>query len=144
MKLKMSLLLIMMGTSLILLLGCSGGSSQDWNSDLQGAEKIEVVKDSNTIATISGEEEITQFVDSLELDKWEMGSIPSGASKGLIYKLYSNETVKLGQSADDVNLIEVGTITIYENVPYIELNLKGFGLSFKVSERAADYLSNSY
>ena len=50
-------------------------------------------------------------------------SIPSGAAKGKMFKMYQKETIKLSEpekQKDKMN--EVATITTYKDVPYIKFN----------------------
>lgn len=97
-------------------------------------EKIEVFKpgESEPFETVTDYQDIEVFVNNLKLDTWEIQRVPYGSTKGTIYKLYDRETAKAGESIEDKELYESGSIVVYSNEPYIEFKTKFFTSSFKV------------
>ncbi|KFN01774.1 putative lipoprotein [Bacillus clarus] len=67
------------------------------------------------------------------MDKWEMESAPMDTPQARTYKLYQGDTVKWGEcSKDKEKLNGIITITVYKDVPYIEVEMKNNKMSFKV------------
>lgn len=57
--------------------------------------------------------------------------------------MYQEETLKLNESSEGhKELVEMATITRYENVPYIDFSIKNNTFSFKVSKNAAEFLAD--
>lgn len=106
----------------------------DINDYTYSSEKIEVFLpgESEPLETITDNQAIEQFVDNLNFETWEVKSIPAGSIEGTIYKLYDRETAKFGESIEDKELYESGSIIVYSNEPYIEFKTTFLNFSFKV------------
>ncbi|MBA4538560.1 hypothetical protein H1Z61_15845 [Bacillus aquiflavi] len=71
-----------------LLVGCSAGNKKfndkNWTDHLAKTQKIEVTSpnEDNVITTISEDQEVKNFIDSLKLNEWKSKEIPSGAVEG--------------------------------------------------------------
>jgi len=135
--------------SSLLLFGCSAGGEKtdgvNWDAGFKETQKIEVMSsvDSEILATITDDKKIKDFIESLQLDRWELEKIPSEVVEDKKYKMYQSETVKFGESDDGNNeLNEVAEMTTYKDISYIKLNIKNTNFSFKVPEEVAEYLSN--
>lgn len=117
-------------------------TSEDSMNDIDQTDQVKIsfFEDQETLKTISTDKEIKDFVNNLEIENWEVSKQPSNSSKDLVYDMYRQETVKLFHSGDR-KMIEAGNITTYKDIPYIELNLKGFSFTFEVPQHVADYLS---
>ncbi len=52
--------------------------------------------------------------------------------------MYQGDTTKLSESSKDKKkLHEIGTMTVYKDVPYVEVEMKNKKMSFKVPEDVA-------
>ncbi|AZV62594.1 hypothetical protein [Peribacillus frigoritolerans] len=131
----------------VLLFGCSN-EKKDLKEDpgLDKSEKIEVSSEENpelVLSVIDNQDEVNEFVNTLEINKWRIVDTPSTSTKEYIYKMYQEDTVKLGEpNTDEKGLKQIATIITYKDSPYIELRTKKLHLYFKVPKDVAEYLSN--
>lgn len=131
----------------VLLFGCSN-EKKDLKEDpeLYESEKIEVSSEENpelVLSVIDNQDEVGEFVNTLEVDNWRIVDTPPNSTKGYIYKMYQEDTVKLGEpNTDEKGLKQIATIITYKDSPYIELRTKKLHLNFKVPKDVAEYLSN--
>ena len=131
----------------VLFLGCSN-EKKDLKEDpgLDEAQKIEVSAEENpelALSVIDNQVEVSEFVNTLEVDKWRIVDTPPNSTKGYIYRMYQEDTVKLGEpNRDKKELKQIATIITYKDSPYIELRTKKLHLNFKVPKDVAEYLSN--
>ncbi|MEB2494513.1 hypothetical protein SOP93_25845 [Peribacillus frigoritolerans] len=141
---KVCMLLIFVS---VLLFGCSN-EKKDLKEDprLYESEKIEVSSEENpelVLSVIDNQDEVGEFVNTLEINKWRIVDTPSTSTKEYIYKMYQEDTVKLGEpNTDEKGLKQIATIITYKDSPYIELRTKKLDLYFKVPKDVAEYLSN--
>ena len=75
-------------------------------------------------------EEIEDFVSALDLDQWELKTLPDEASEIGSFGLAQEETIKLGQTDTDGTLYDIATITLY-NGAYISFEIGGFDMTFE-------------
>ena len=132
----------------LLLCGCqSGGNtdSSDFGDDLSKAQEIAVIPAgaSDVSETITADEDIKAFIEALDLESWELKSLPEGASEIGSFGLSQEETVKLGQNGTDENLYDIASITLYDN-SYVEFDVGRLDMTFEVSKAAADYLDGYF
>jgi len=122
--------LLLVSVSLILM-GCS---DENWEDSFDKTEKIEVTQsgESETIAEITDKQKIKEFINSLNVNKWNSKELPEDAIEDKKYKMYQGDTTKLLEKGKDKELNEVADITTYKNVPYINFNFKGISFSFEV------------
>ena len=74
----------------------------------------------------------------MKMNKWEMQSAPLDTPQGKTFKMYQEGTTKLSESSKDKKeLHEIGTMTVYKDVPYVEVEMKNKKMSFKVPEDVA-------
>ncbi|MBX9953363.1 hypothetical protein H7T43_00360 [Peribacillus simplex] len=131
----------------VLLFGCSN-EKKDLKEDpgLDKSQKIEVSSEENpelVLSVIDNQDEVNEFVNTLEINKWRIVDTPSTSTKEYIYKMYQEDTVKLGEpNTDEKGLKQIATIITYKDSPYIELRTKKLHLNFKVPKDVAEYLSN--
>ncbi|MGE7610333.1 hypothetical protein ACQKML_27745 [Peribacillus frigoritolerans] len=129
----------------VLLFGCSN-EKKDLKEDpeLYKSQKIEVSSEENpdvVLSVIDNQDEVSEFVNTLEINKWRIADTPS--TKEYMYKMYQEDTVKLGKpNTDKKELKQIATIITYKDSPYIELRTKKLHLNFKVPKDVAEYLSN--
>lgn len=141
---KVCMLLIFVS---VFLFGCSNEKKDlKENPGLDKSEKIEVSSEENpelVLSVIDNQDEVNEFVNTLEINKWRIVDTPSTSTKEYIYKMYQEDTVKLGEpNTDEKGLKQIATIITYKDSPYIELRTKKLDLYFKVPKDVAEYLSN--
>ncbi|WP_139017849.1 hypothetical protein [Bacillus andreraoultii] len=118
--------------------------SDDLAANFENVQKMEVIspEESDSISTITDNEDIADFTEALKMSEWEMVDVPSDAIMGKQFELYKQETIKFGESSDDKKeLKHVASIITYMDTPYVDLQLKTFKLSFKIPEDVHEYLS---
>ncbi|YCI76405.1 hypothetical protein M1D47_22955 [Bacillus sp. R1-10] len=131
----------------VLLFGCSN-EKKNLKEDpgLDKSEKIEVSSEENpelVLSVIDNQDEVNEFVNTLEINKWRIVDTPSTSTKEYIYKMYQEDTVKLGEpNTDEKGLEQIATIITIKDSPYIELRTKKLHLNFKVPKDVTEYLSN--
>lgn len=105
---------------------------------------IEVVSPKEShITTITDSQEIKSFVDKLKIDKWKLEELPADTNKASEYVMYQKDTIHFGEtSKNNTELNESAHIVTYEDIPYIDLKIKKFNMSFKVPGDVAKYLSD--
>jgi len=147
MKKYFTLFLIVIGTSL-LLTGCNkddnDADAEEWNDLLRKSQIIEVVSpEVSDITTITDSKEIKSFVAKLKIDKWKLEELPADAKKEREYVMYQKDTIHLGETSKNNTELNVAAhIVTYEDIPYIDLKIKNFNMSFKVPGDVAEYLSD--
>ena len=115
--------------------------------NLEKAQKIEVLSVDNqksVLNVITSKTDINEFVHSLQMDKWRIKDIPLNVTREKIYKMYQEDTTKLGESSTDKKeLKQIATIITYKDSPYITFKIKKLNLSFKVPKDVEEYLSSN-
>ncbi|HDR6311908.1 TPA: hypothetical protein QCU60_003862 [Bacillus cereus] len=139
---KVLMLFLLLLTASVLLIGCSGKKENaDMNFDKAQKVEIESLTDSSDKKTITNKKEITKLFESIKMDEWEMESAPMDTPQGKTFKMYQEDTTKLSESSKDKKeLHEIGTMTVYKDVPYVEVEMKNKKMSFKVPEDVAKEL----
>lgn len=133
---------------LTLLCGCQANEDNnvsDYGDDISKAQEIAVVspETAEVMDTITGAEEIKDFVSALEVDKWKLETLPEEATEIGSFGLAQEETIKLGQMDTDGTLFDIATITLYDG-NYISFEIGGLDMVFEVSEETADYLNGYF
>ena len=144
----MKKILITLVAILVLLCGCQANentNTSDYGDDISKAQEIAVISPdtAEVIDTITDTEEIKNFVSALNLDQWELKSLPDEASEIGSFGLAQEETIKLGQTDTHGTLYDIATITLYSG-DYIGFEIGGLDLTFKVNEDTADYLNGYF
>ena len=147
----MKKILIAFVAILTLLCGCQAGkntNSTDYGDAISKAQEITVISPdtAEVIETITDAKEIEDFVSALNVDQWELKTLPDEASKIGTFGLAQEKTIKLGQTDTDGTLYDVATITLY-NDSYIVITicgLDGLDMTFAVSEDTANYLKGYF
>ncbi|MEC2921661.1 hypothetical protein [Bacillus tropicus] len=136
---KAFMLFVLMLTASVLLLGCST-KKEKADMNLGKAQKVELesLTDSSEKKVITDKKEIEKLFEVMKMDKWEMQSAPLDTPQGKIFKMYQEDTPQLlDSSKDKKELHEIGTMTVYQDVPYVEVEMKNKKMSFKVPEDVA-------
>ena len=144
----MKKILITLVAILALLCGCQANentNTSDYGDDISKAQEIAVVSPdtAEVIDTITDTEEIKNFVSALNLDQWELKTLPDEAAIIGSFGLAQEKTIKLGQTDTDGTLYDIATITLY-NGDYISFEIGGLDMTFEVSEDTADYLNGYF
>ena len=144
----MKKILILSAAILVLLCGCQANeetNASDYGDDISKAQEIAVISPDTeeVIDTITDTEEIEDFVSALNLDQWELKTLPDEAAEIGSFGFAQEETIKLGQTDTDGTLYDIATITLY-NGSYISFEIGGFDMTFEVSEDTADYLNGYF
>jgi len=108
--------------------------------NLEKAQKVEIesLTDSSEKKVITDKKKIEKLFEVMKMDKWEMQSAPMDTPQGKTFKMYQEDTPKLSESSKDKKeLHEIGTMTVYKDVPYVEVEMKNKKMSFKVPEDVA-------
>ena len=142
---KMFLILVMVS---VLFCGCGKEESADvsgYYNEVSKAQEIAVVSadTSSVIQTLTSKEDIGDFMMALDMDKWELGKLPSGAEEIGSFGLSQEETVKFGQTGTDGELYDVCKISVYDD-SYVKFEVAGLKMVFAISEGAADYLQGYF
>ncbi|KAA0761457.1 hypothetical protein [Bacillus sp. SH5-2] len=135
-------LFVLLLTASILLIGCST-KKEKADMNLEKAQKVEIesLTDSSEKKVITDKKEIEKLFEVMKMDKWEMQSAPLDTPQGKTFKMYQEDTPKLlDSSKDKKELHEIGTLTVYKDVPYVEVGMKNKKMSFKVPEDVAKEL----
>lgn len=144
----MKKILITLVALLALLCGCQANentNTSDYGDDISKAQEIAVISPdtAEVIDTITDTEEIKNFVSALNLDQWELKTLPDEAAIIGSFGLAQEKTIKLGQTDTDGTLYDIATITLY-NGDYISFEIGGLDMTFEVSEDTADYLNGYF
>ena len=144
----MKKILITLVAILALLCGCQANentNTSDYGDDISKAQEIAVISPdtAEVIDTITDTEEIKNFVSALNLDQWELKTLPDEAAIIGSFGLAQEKTIKLGQTDTDGTLSDIATITLY-NGDYISFEIGGLDMTFEVSEDTADYLNGYF
>ena len=144
----MKKIMITLMAILTLLCGCQANentNASDYGDDISKAQEIAVIspETAEVMDTITGTEEIKDFVSALEVDKWKLETLPEEATEIGSFGLAQEETIKLGQTDTDGTLFDIATITLYDR-NYISFEIGGLDMVFEVSEETADYLNGYF
>ena len=138
--------LILSAVILVLLCGCQANNdtnASDYGDDISKAQEIAVISHDTSEVIDTDTEEIKDFASALNLDQWELKTLPDEASEIGSFGLAQEETVKLGQTDTDGTLYDIAVITLYSG-DYIGFEIGGFDMTFEVSEDTADYLNGYF
>ncbi|MED1267340.1 hypothetical protein P4U03_12025 [Bacillus mycoides] len=136
---KICMLFLLLITASFLVIGCST-KKEKADMNLEKAQKVEIesLTDSSEKKVITDKKEIEKLFEVMKMDKWEMQSVPLDTPQGKTFKMYQADTKKLSESSKDKKeLHEIGTMTVYKDVPYVEVEMKNKKMSFKVPEDVA-------
>ncbi len=139
---KAFMLFVLMLTASVLLIGCST-KKEKADMNLEKAQKVEIesLTDSSEKTVITDKKEIEKLFEVMKMDTWEMQSAPLDTPQGKTFTMYQEDTPKLlDSSKDKKELHEIGTMTVYKDVPYVEVEMKNKKMSFKVPEDVAKEL----
>ena len=73
----------------------------------------------------------------MKMNKWEMQSAPLDTPQGKHLKCIKKVQQNYRSRVKIKELHEIGTMTVYKDVPYVEVEMKNKKMSFKVPEDVA-------
>ncbi len=145
---KKILMLLLIPT--ILLCGCHANSEKEdlaeYYGELSKAQEIAVFPADTSTATqvLTESEEISDFIFALDMEHWEMKTLPKTAELVGIFQLSQEETIKFGENATDGELYPVCEILCYQDIPYVTLEIANMKMTFKVSDTTIEYLMEHF
>ncbi len=134
----------------ILLCGCHANSEKEdvseYYEELSKAQEISILPANTSTATqtLTESEEISDFILALDMEHWEIKTLPKEAKLAGIFQLSQEETIKFGESATDGELYSVCEMLCYKDIPYITLKIAGMKMTFEVSDTVAEYLADYF
>lgn len=119
--------------------------ASDYKSDFAKTQEIAVIsaETSQIIKKITNKAEIDDFVSALEIENWELASLPDNTSEIGSFDFSQEQTMQFGETNYDETLSHIATITLYDN-SYICLEFLGLETTFKVSGNTIDFLNRYF
>lgn len=145
---KKILMLLLIPT--ILLCGCHANSEKQDVSEYYGefskAQEIAVLPANTSTATqiLTESEQISDFISALDMEHWELKTLPKTAELAGTFQLSQEETVKFGESATDGELYPICKMLYYEDIPYVILEISGMKMTFKIPDGVMEYLADYF
>lgn len=145
---KKILMLLLIAT--ILLCGCHTPSEKEdateYFEELSKAQEISILPANTPTATqtLTESKKISEFILALDMENWEMKTLPKAAELAGTFQLSQAETIKFGESVTDGELHSVCEMLCYEDIPYVTLKIAGMKMTFKVSDTAMEYLTDYF
>ena len=115
-------------------------------ASLEKAQEVAVVDPASgeTMATLTDDEDLRDFVDSLELDHWTFSDV--GTSEGdaetpdAAFVFSQESTIHLGESEEDREMQEICRLDLYAGDNRLTLTALGVPLSFTVPDSVTESL----
>lgn len=122
----------------IALVGCNATNEDESLSET--GQKIEVVTNGETEKVMTSDQEIEDFVESLNMEEWELGQLPEHATESKRYELYNLDTITLVDITPNDEPSMNGIILTYEDIPYVTISIDNLDIDFKVPDEVVDRL----
>ena len=145
---KKILMLLLIYT--MFLCGCHADSIKEdvseYYGELSKAQEIAVLPTNTSAATqiLTNKEEISDFISALDVEHWEMKTLPKTAELVGTFQFSQEKTRKFVESATGGELYSVCEIRCYKDIPYIMQEIAGIKMTFKVSDTAMEYLADFF
>lgn len=146
----MKRILMLLLISTILLCGCHANNRKEDVAEYYGefskTQEIAVLPANTSTATqtLTESEEISDFIFALDMEHWEMKTLPKVTELVGTFQLSQEETIKFGESATNKELYSVCEMLCYEDIPYVTLKIADMKMTFKVSDTVMEYLSDYF
>lgn len=146
----MKRILMLLLISTILLCGCHANNRKEDVAEYYGefskTQEIAVLPANTSTATqtLTESEEISDFIFALDMEHWEMKTLPKVTELVGTFQLSQEETIKFGESATNKELYSVCEMLCYEDIPYVTLKIADMKMTFKVSDTVIEYLSDYF
>lgn len=134
----------------MLLCGCQadrGGTDvSGYYGELSKAQEIAVIPagTSDIGETLTESQDMAGFVTALDMEHWELKTLPENAEAVGTFSFSQEETIKFGESATDGKLHYVCEMVCYEGIPYVTLKIAGLKMTFIVPDETAKYLAEYF
>lgn len=145
---KKILMLLLIPT--MLLCGCHANSEKEdvseYYEELAKAQEIAVLPADTSAETqvLTESEKISDFIVALDMEHWEMKTLPKEAELVGTFQLSQEETIKFGEGTTDGELYPVCEMLCYVDIPYVTLKMAGMKMTFKVSDTTMEYLADYF
>ncbi len=136
--------------SALFLCGCDAVNEKEqeseYYSDLAKTQEITAISadTSDILQKMTEKQEISDFISALDIEHWELESLPETAKLTGTFQFSQEETLKFGQDASDREISIICEILCYEDIPYLTLKTAGVKISFRVSETTMEYLTQYF
>lgn len=131
---------------LVVALGCSDGSEEsksefDWMKMFEKSQKVKIndLHDYSQSISITENADIITFVENIEIDTWILTNSQEREDKAREIYLYQEATTRFFFSKGKMK--EVAVITTYNEIPYIDLQISNWTMSFKVPQHVMEFLN---
>ncbi len=123
--------------------GGVGGREDDVSGEMSKAAMVIFRHEGGgeEVTVAEGDDASADFIERLDMGSWEMGEAPEGLAMTGTFTLYQQETIKLGQSEEDAEMMELCRIGVYDG-PYVTVEIWDVELTFRISHEAAEYLES--
>ena len=127
----------------LLLCGCQPPANTAVDArELKKAQQIEVIFffDTESTEIITGQGEIEDFVETLDVPGWVLESLPDGAEPIGVFQLSQEATLHPGQAETDGTLYDTAALTLYDD-GWLTLETGGLDMAFSLQREAAGSLA---
>lgn len=134
----------------LLLCGCHADNGKEdaaeYYEELSKTQEIAVLpaQTSTTAQILTESEQIADFIFALDIEHWELKTLPKAAELVGTFQLSQEETIKFGESTADGELYPVCEILCYEDIPYVTLEIANMKMTFNVSDTTIEYLTEYF
>lgn len=114
----------------------------DFGKEIAREQKLEFTRigEAAPFKTMTGEDEIEDFVEELDMDDWTEAKLPEDAAEiGTI-----GFTSEYKGMNEEMTEYKVFTIHVYKDVPYVVLEVLGMRITLKTGNEAMVYLNSSF
>lgn len=145
---KKILMLLLIPT--MFLCGCHANSEKEnaaeYYEEISKAQEIAVLPADTSAETqiLAESEEISDFIFALDMEHWEMKTLPKEAESVGSFQFSQEETIKFGENTTDGELYPVCEMLCYGDIPYVTLEMAGMKMTFKVSDTTMEYLADYF
>lgn len=145
---KKILMLLLIPT--MFLCGCHANSEKEnaaeYYEEISKAQEIAVLPADTSAETqiLAESEKVSDFIFALDMEHWEMKTLPKEAESVGSFQLSQEETIKFGENTTDGELYPVCEMLCYGDIPYVTLEMAGMKMTFKVSDTTMEYLADYF
>jgi len=146
----MKRLLIVVLIAAIFLCGCQVNDEStnvsEYYEELSKAQEIAIIPNdtSGIHKTLTESKDIESFITALDMEHWELRTLPQTAESIGTFYFSQEDTIKFGENTTDGELHYVCEIVCYKEIPYITLKITELKMTFKVSDETAKYLTEYF
>ncbi len=145
---KKLLIVILMATAFFC--GCQVNNEStnvsEYSEELSKTQEIAVIpaNTSDVEKTLTESKDIESFITALDMEHWELKTLPQTAESVGTFYFSQEETIKFGESATDGELHYVFEMVCYKEIPYVTLKMTRLKMTFKVPDETAKYLTEYF